>query len=130
MEPLSPFQTGIAVAQKRSRDKFQSGACSIFFAKRPCLRCAGNQLISSFFSSINSLLPSTSKNQLGNARYIIRCLLRGLNGYSCLIYSIFQMIPFSSRHFAINLLPAQTSMPFSSVSRTPISCSFSAHSGK
>ena len=34
----SPFHTGMAVAQKRSRLRFQSGACSIFLAKRPCLR--------------------------------------------------------------------------------------------
>ena len=130
MLPLSPFQTGIAVAQKRSRERFQSGACSMFLAKRPCFKCSGNQLMFSFSASIMVFWPSTSKNQDGKARYMMRSFERGLNGYSCWMYSIFQMIPLSSRHFAMNLLPAQAWMPCSSVSRTPSLWSSAAISGK
>ena len=128
--PLSPFQTGMAVAQKRSRERFQSGAWSMFLAKRPCLRCAGNQLMFSFWASMRGLLPWMSKNQLGMARYIILCLERGLKGYSCWMWSIRQTAPASFSIFAMNLLDAQTSIPVSSVSRTPMARSWSAVSGR
>lgn len=51
---VNTFPNCTAVAQNRSRLKFQSGACSIFFSNRPCFKCSGNHSIcSAFFSTSN-----------------------------------------------------------------------------
>ena len=65
----------------------------------------------SFCSSRSGFSSPISMNHDGIARYMIRCLLRGLKGYSCRMYSIRQTILRSARSLAMYLLLDQTSRP-------------------